>query len=175
MSASVAVAVLGVTVLFCGFAYPVVQHMLIEDFDRTVLDQFHAAANTVEVWGHGDIYLEFNPSVMTGFAVGRGSRFYRAERSRQCLDRTLHRPRCPGPHAPVLPGTTASGSTFAAGLAPNGAEAVVVAQVVSTSWGRDPLETDIKTPLDVRETQINLIVAVDRPRRSNGCAFWHCR
>lgn len=157
----VALTVFCVTAVFCGATYVLVRNMLEEDFNNAAVAQLRSVANAVKVWTDGDIYVELNPAVLTGYAAG-GDRGFTVHEgpdreliaqsiSLDAADRTIERLNGVNPDAPV----------FGFGRAPNGAPAVVVAQQMPAQWGWDLDDTDIETTPSVRQTMVELTLAID--------------
>ncbi|WP_168769236.1 sensor histidine kinase [Yoonia maricola] len=155
------VAVFGVTALFCGLTYVLVRNMLIVDFDRAVLEQFQSVANTVKVWTDGDVYVELNPTVMTGFAAGGDRAFVvRDVDVHEMIAQSISLDAA-GLTIAGLAGANRDTPVFGEGTAPNGADAVIVTQVMPAQWGWDIDDTTIEVTPEAREKLVEITLAVD--------------
>ncbi len=156
-----ALTVFCVTATACVATYLLVRNMLQEDFNRSAIEQLQSVANAVKVWTDGDIYVELNPTVLTGFAAGGDRAFVVRDVDDRALiaqsisldaaDRTIEGLEDANPDGPV----------FGSGTAPDGAPALLVAQVMPAQWGWDLTDTDIETAPGVRQTMVEITLAVD--------------
>ena len=162
MAQWMAVAVLGVTAVLCTMTYLLVRQMLIADFDRAALEQFRSVANTVKVWTDGDVYVELNPAMMTGFAAGGDRAFVVRDLPGRALINESISLQAANRTMVGLEGATSDAPVFGAGTVPNGSDAIVITQIVPAQWGWDLTDTDIETAPGVRQTQVELTLAVDR-------------
>lgn len=157
----VALMVFCVTATFCGATYLLVRNMLQEHFNSSAVEQLQSVANTVKVWTDGDIYVELNPTVQTGFAAGGDRAFVVRDISNQSLiaqsisldaaDRTMI----------GLTDANSNEPVFGIGEAPNGNEALLVTQIMPAQWGWDLSDTDIEAAPGVRQTTVEITLAVD--------------
>ncbi|MEM7547617.1 MAG: HAMP domain-containing sensor histidine kinase [Pseudomonadota bacterium] len=162
MALWMALAVFVVTAVFCGLTYLMVRHMLIVGFERAALEQLRSVANTVKVWTDGDIYVELNPSLMVGFAAYGDRAFVVRDISERALIEESISLQAAKTTMAGLDGATREAPVFGEGRAPNGADAIVVTQIMPAQWGWDLADTDIETAPGVRETQVEITVAIDR-------------
>ncbi|MEP3298258.1 MAG: HAMP domain-containing sensor histidine kinase [Pseudoruegeria sp.] len=156
-----ALTVFCVTATFCGATYFFMRNALQEDFKRSAVEQLQSVANAVKVWTDGDIYVELNSTVLTGFAVGGDHAFVVRDVKERTLiaqsnslnaaNRTLEGLANASIYAPI----------FGVGSAPTGSSALLVTQIMPAQWGWDLTDTSVEIAPGVRETVVEITLAVD--------------
>ena len=158
----VAVVVFGGTAVFGMGTYLLMRRTLVSDYQKVALDQLQSVANTVKVWTDGDIYVELNPALMTGYAAGGDRGFVVRTADGAAVIAQSVSLDVSGTTFLAAAGATAEVPVLGTGTAPNGSDAIVATQVMPAQWGWDLSDPDVETAPGVRETRVELTVGIDR-------------
>lgn len=162
MATWMALAVFGVTATFCSIVDMLVRDMLIEDFNNAAVDQLQSVSNAVKVWADGYVYVELNPVLVAGFSGGSGRGFVvRNVQNRELIAQSMSLDE-KNTTLLGLPNANRDVPTFGRGIAPNGADAVIVTQIVPAQWDWDLNIPSTEVSLDVRNTVVEITLAIDR-------------